>query len=48
MLLPYLDQLSAHVVAALGEQDDEEARALLGTMHQELQEHARGLRAEPT
>ena len=43
VLLPYLDQLSMHVVAAQSMQDDEEARALLGTMHQELEGHVRAL-----
>jgi hypothetical protein len=48
VLLPYLEQLSAHVVAADAEQDDEEARALLATIHQELEGHITTLRADPT
>jgi hypothetical protein len=48
VLLPYLDQLSVHLVAAQGAQDDEEARALLGTIHRELEGHTQALLADLT
>jgi hypothetical protein len=42
-ILELLDQLSAHVTAAQEEQDDEDARALLGNIEQELMSHVQSM-----
>jgi hypothetical protein len=42
-VLELLDQLSAHVTAAQAEQDEEDARALLANIQQELMSHVRSM-----